>query len=120
MLDSIQARGPVIKANPSANKNVRPTPSAVTDDKSVRETSRKVLIKDLDCPQDSIDINAILFNAEQLANMIEEEVKLLNFYDRFSTLLAKTAKTIKHIEKKSINLFIIEFRETEMLSLEVV
>ena len=58
----------------STNKAVMPNPNLMKDDKSVRDASKKVLIKDLDCPQDSIDISAVIYNSEQLASLIEEEV----------------------------------------------
>jgi hypothetical protein len=70
-----------MKTTIPANKNVRPVPNVQQDDKSVRDASRKVLLKDLDCLQDSIDVNAVVYNAEQLSNMIEEEVRIFMMED---------------------------------------
>ena len=58
----------------SSNKAMPPNSNLSKDDKSIRDASKKVLLKDLDCPQDSIDVSAIVCNSEQLAGLIEEEV----------------------------------------------
>jgi|LauGreDrversion4_2_1035121.scaffolds.fasta_scaffold280559_1 hypothetical protein len=58
----------------TSNKTVKTTPNPQQDDRSVRDASKKLLIKDLECLQDSIDVSAIVYNSEQLATLIEEEV----------------------------------------------
>lgn len=75
LLDSIQARGPVMNLKQTSNKTVKATPNIQQDDRSVRDASKKLLTKDLEGLQDSIDVSAILYNSEQLASMIEEEVR---------------------------------------------
>ena len=49
----------------------------------MRESAKKVILKDLDCLQDSIEVSAIQYNSEQLSNSIEEEVliNLIQIYE---------------------------------------
>lgn len=65
-----EARGPVNM--PKISKIVS-TPNIVNDS-SLRETSRKNLLKDLDVKDENIDNINIVYSCEQLAQLIEEEV----------------------------------------------
>ena len=45
-----------------------------TNDLSLRESACKSLIKDLDIQDSNLDPCDLMYNSEQLANLIEEEV----------------------------------------------